>query len=86
VHQIEGTQEELLGALGNLRGRILLVEKVLDLLLQVEQLELLVELGVSSLPKVYDEFIGLLVLALNHIEHQEEEATLRLIHCPVVFL
>jgi hypothetical protein len=86
MHQIEGTQEELLGALGNLRGRILLVEKVLDLLLQVEQLELLVELGVSSLPKVYDEFIGLLVIALHHIEHQEEEAALRLIHCPVVFL
>lgn len=58
----------------------------MDLLLQVEKLELLAELGVSSLAKVFDEVIGLLVIALHHVEHLEEEAALRLIHCPVVFL
>ena len=44
----------------------------MDFLLQVEQLELLAELGVSSLPKVFDEVIGLLVITLHHIEHLEE--------------
>ena len=58
----------------------------MDLLLQVEKLKLLAELGVSSLAKVFDEVIGLLVIALHHVEHLEEEAALRLIHCPVVFL
>ena len=58
----------------------------MDLLLQMEQLDILAELGVSSLSKVFDEVIGLLVIAFHHIEHLEEEAALRLIHCPVVFL
>ena len=58
----------------------------MDLLLQIENLELLAELDVSSLPKVLDEVIGLLVVALHHIEHLEEEADLRLVHCPIVFL
>ncbi len=58
----------------------------MDLLLQVEQLEVLAELDVSSSPKLFDEIIGLLVIPLHHIEHLEEEAPLRLIHCPVVFL
>ena len=86
MHQKEGTKEELLGALCYFRGRVLLVEEVLDLLLQIEHLELLAELGVSSLPKIFDEVIGLLVIILHHVEHLEEEADLRLVHCPIVFL
>ena len=58
----------------------------MDLLLQIEHLELLAELDVSSLSKVLDEVIGLLVIILHHIEYLEEEADLRLVHCPVIFL
>ena len=49
-------------------------------------MKLLAELGVGSLSKIFDEVIGLLVVALHHIEHLEERADLRLVHNPVVFL